>query len=279
MANEKKTRKIWPNLLRSRTDKIEHVADAELESLTTDCTPDVDQTPIAQIQAEGTLLSAQQQKREKRIMSIFKKRPNDGTTNDNHITDVVLYGVILMAITAVVAGLLGFINAQTSDIILNYEDEKRQAALTEICPSADEFILSTEKTTADFVIADDNVKEVYIAYKDGTEVGYCASVTAIGYSSTPIELMVGSDLSNKVTAIKVISHSETPGIGEALISNNKDFFLNFVGHSRPIEYSTQITPVSGATFTSDGIKNGVNTALSAIDQVRLNLALAGEGSK
>ncbi len=245
------------------------IADEALESATSDEAPEDNHTPIAQVETLA------QEPRKRRVLPSIRLRSDDDTSNDNSITDILLFGVVLMAITAIVAGLLAFIHAQTAPVIELHETEKKQAALETIFPQADEFVDALDRTTDDFSFSDANVSSVYLVYDNNEIVGYCVSVSSVGYSSTPIELMVGSDLLNKVTSIRVVNHSETPGIGETVISDNEGFFSQFTGQSRPIEFSNQITAVSGATFTSEGIKNGVNAALDAVDEVRLNMAQPG----
>lgn len=245
-----------------------------MAAATADETPEDSKTAIAQVeQLEQTDMAAPHKAR---ILSSFKTKNGESLKNST-TTEILLFGVVLMAITAIVAGLLAFIHAQTDPIITQYESEKRQIALQEIFPQADDFVDAKTQTEDDFAFSDANISSVYLVYQNSEIIGYCVSLSSTGYSSTPIELMVGSDLLNKVTAIKVVNHSETPGIGETVISENQQFFEQFTGQSRPIEYSNQITAVSGATFTSDGIKNGVNAALSAVDEVRLNMAQAGKG--
>ena len=267
----KKTRQSQQQL---QSEAIEQIADDALTSITADEAPADSKTAIEQVeQLEQTDKAAP---RKVRILSSFKTKNGESLSNSS-ATEILLFGVVLMAITAIVAGLLAFIHAQTAPIIEQHESEKRQIALQEIFPQADNFVDALTQTQDDFAFSDTNVSSVYLVYQNNEIVGYCVSVSSTGYSSTPIELMVGSDLLNKVTAIKVVNHSETPGIGETVISENQQFFEQFTGQSRPIEYSNQITAVSGATFTSDGIKNGVNAALAAVDEVRLNMAQAGEG--
>ncbi len=245
------------------------IADEALESATSNEAPEDNHTPIAQVETLA------QEPRKRRVLPSIRLRSDDDTSNDNSLTDILLFGVVLMAITAIVAGLLAFIHAQTAPVIELHETEKRQAALETIFPEADEFVDALDRTSDDFSYSDANVSSVYLVYDNNEIVGYCVSVSSVGYSSTPIELMVGSDLLNKVTSIRVVNHSETPGIGETVISENEGFFSQFTGQSRPIEFSNQITAVSGATFTSEGIKNGVNAALDAVDEVRLNMAQPG----
>lgn len=267
----KKTRRSQQQL---QNEAIEQIADDALAAATADETPEDSKTAIAQVeQLEQTDMATPHKAR---ILSSFKTKNGESLKNST-TTEILLFGVVLMAITAIVAGLLAFIHAQTDPIITQYESEKRQIALQEIFPQADDFVDAKTQTEDDFAFSDANISSVYLVYQNSEIIGYCVSLSSTGYSSTPIELMVGSDLLNKVTAIKVVNHSETPGIGETVISENQQFFEQFTGQSRPIEYSNQITAVSGATFTSDGIKNGVNAALSAVDEVRLNMAQAGKG--
>lgn len=267
--SRKKTRQSQQQL---QTDAIEQIADKTLESITADDPPEDNRSAIEQV--EQLTLEDMARPQKPRIVPSFKNRKGE-TLSNNTATEILLFGVVLMAITAIIAGLLAFIHAQTAPIIAGYEAEKRQVALREIFPEADDFVDALEHTKDGFAYSDQNISSVYLVYKNDEIAGYCVSVSSVGYSSTPIELMVGSDLLNKVTAIKVVNHSETPGIGETVIAENDPFFEQFTGQSRPIEFSSQITAVSGATFTSDGIKNGVNAALSAVDEVRLNMAQSG----
>lgn len=267
--SRKKTRQSQQQL---QSDAIEQIADKALDSITADETPEDSKSAIEQVEQLTQEDMARPQK--VRILPSFKKQSGEMLSN-NTATEIILFGVVLMAITAIIAGLLAFINAQTAPIIAEHEAEKRQVALQEIFPEADDFVDALEYTKDDFAYSDQNISSVYLVYKNGEIAGYCVSVSSVGYSSTPIELMVGSDLLNKVTDIKVVNHSETPGIGETVITENSQFFDQFTGQSRPIEFSNQITAVSGATFTSDGIKNGVNAALAAVDEVRLNMAQSG----
>ncbi len=277
MADEKKPtqKRTRQNRPQPQTEQIEKIADEALASVTAEELPADNESPIAQMEAMTQIEEQKMPPRKTRIMPSFKKR-EDGENGNNDFTDIMLFGVVLMAITAIVAGLLGFIHAQTKPIIDLHESEKRQVALEAIFPQADQFMDAQEQTSDGFAYSDANVDSVYLVYENNEIIGYCVNVRAVGYSSTPIEMIVGSDLLNKVTAIQVVNHSETPGIGETVISSNEEFFNQFEGLSRPIEFSNQVTAVSGATFTSDGIKNGINAALTAVDEVRLNMAQPGE---
>lgn len=84
-------------------------------------------------------------------------------------------------------------------------------------------------------------------YTDGTYEG-----TASGYSSG---LKVQVTISNgKISDVQVVSHNETPGFCERAIETVPAEIVS--------AQSTNVDTVSGATYTSVGIINAVNSALS-----------------
>lgn len=96
----------------------------------------------------------------------------------------------------------------------------------------------------------DSVETIDIAngeYADGTYTG-----SASGFSSG---LKVQVVISNgKISDIQVVSHNETPGFYERAIETVPEEIIS--------NQTTDVDTVSGATYTSVGIINAVNDALS-----------------
>ena len=191
-------------------------------------------------------------------------------------SNMFVLALILMLICSIVAGALAVINANTKELIQKYEEETRVAALQAIFPAAEDFEDVTEMIAGQ---ADtERILAVYKAYAGGQLLGYCVDLETNGFSSsTPIELMVGSSPMNKVTAISVVNHGETPGIGAAVLEKNPEFMAQFMDSERPISFTPQITAVSGATITSNAVVSGLNDALRAVDLVRVAEADAQSG--
>lgn len=186
---------------------------------------------------------------------------------------------VLMAICSVVAIVLALINANTKDIIQKYEEETRAAALEAIFPDADDFVDVTDVLSNSGNSG--SVLAVYKAYEGDNLLGYCVDLETNGFNnSTPIELMVGSDPMNKITSLSVVSHSETPGIGAAVLEKNPEFMAQFADCGRPVSFTPQMPAVSGATVTSNAVLSGLNDALWAVDMVRVAEAdaLGGGGN-
>ena len=92
-----------------------------------------------------------------------------------------------------------------------------------------------------------DVVESTSKYKDGTYSG-----SASGFSGT---LQVSVQISNDViTSVTVTSHNETQGFADRAIEEIPSKILS--------SQSTSVDVVSGATYTSNGIINAVNNALS-----------------
>ena len=90
--------------------------------------------------------------------------------------------------------------------------------------------------------------------------GKAVSVSSRGYSG-PINMLIGIDKSGKIVGIKILSQTETPGLGANVV---KPKFLNqFIGKTGndPIEPRKDIDAITGATISSRAVCSGVKQAL------------------
>jgi electron transport complex protein RnfG len=93
----------------------------------------------------------------------------------------------------------------------------------------------------------------------GDLVGYAFVLKSKGYNF--ITMAVGVDAEGKVTGIKVITNEETPSLGRPA-AENPAFLGEFTGKGpEQLRLREDIDGVTGATYTSRGITNGVNMAL------------------
>ncbi|MEM7612404.1 MAG: RnfABCDGE type electron transport complex subunit G [Pseudomonadota bacterium] len=67
---------------------------------------------------------------------------------------------------------------------------------------------------------------IYRVYQNDAIVAWVFNVYAAGYSG-PIELMVGIDRRQQVTAVRVLSHTETPGLGDDIERSKSDWIASF----------------------------------------------------
>lgn len=157
---------------------------------------------------------------------------------------MVRYGVILGVICVSAGGLLAAVDALTQDKIIQQQKAEEEKVLTQILPGVSRF--EEIKSAGGEII-------YFKAYdKDGQLIGAAFKASGKGYSSI-IETMAGMLPDGKITGIKIISQSETPGLGSriALPSFGGQF------QNKNIADLKQVQAITGATISSRSVINSV----------------------
>ncbi|MBO5257622.1 MAG: FMN-binding protein, partial [Clostridia bacterium] len=187
------------------------------------------------------------------------KKPHD-SSSPSYLAKMVL---VLTVISMAIALLLAVVNGMTADVIAaNIEKQKNEAVLA-VFPDG------TDVRT--FHNADG--EEIYIILKDGEILGSCVNVAAAGYNGD-VSMMIGMNTAHEICGIKIVSMSETPGVGTKV--QGATFLERFFGMSEPVEIGVNVDGISGATYSSRAIADGVNLALAV--QVDYEEAAASIGA-
>ena len=187
--------------------------------------------------------------------------------------------VILFLITFSVALLLSIVNYITEPKIKAQNQKDLNESMMLVLPQAKDFEivdLSCFSFSTDV--------EIVSAYKglDGDKVvGYCVEVKPNGYSDV-IDLVVGFNTKNEITKTKIISISDTVGIGTQV--ENDEFnsqFNNKVGpfslvKGKDLVSDGEVLLISGATYSSTGYANGVNAACEVVLKISEGEGLVNE---
>ncbi len=185
--------------------------------------------------------------------------------------EIVKLGLILFIITAIAATLLAVANNATSDLIAQVQEQESNKARQEVLPSSDSFTPLDENEFNAIVAENNKIKEVYVGKNSAGElVGYTLKTVASGYGGD-IEIITGISAEGNVTGMKVVSHSETPGLGAN--STKPEFQNQFLGKSTSSNISvvksapkdSEIQAISGATITSKAVTDGVNMAIDVFN--------------
>lgn len=175
------------------------------------------------------------------------------STWDNMIKPVV----VLFTICLVVSGLLAVTNNITAPIIAENALKAEQAALLELLPDATSF---TEVEGVEM----ENVNKVY---SSDNNVGYVITSAAKGYGGD-IEWMTAFDTEGTIVGAKVLSQSETAGLGAKV---EEDWFqAQFKGHNDELT-PDNIDMISGATISSKATIKALNAARKAFNQYALGV--------
>lgn len=179
--------------------------------------------------------------------------------------DLLKLGVYLLVVGAVAGIAVAFINSSTAPMIAERANEARLQGLQEVYPDSDTIEDAGDKYFDGSTPSE--ITEVNIAYIGSKPVGVIYTVEPRGYSG-PVATMVGFDIEKKeITRIKIISHTETPGLGAQCV---EPWFTDmFCGKDAgyPLEVTKQgpakdneIVAITASTITSEAVTNGVNIA-------------------
>jgi electron transport complex protein RnfG len=160
--------------------------------------------------------------------------------------------IVLTAICAVWAGVLAVAYGATKLGIERIENEKRDAVLLELFPSA-----QFHEENGYFKCRDNS----------GSLLGYAIISEGNGYGGK-MKVVVGVGLDNVVVGARVLSHSETIGVGSRITENS---FLNqFSGKTldnlRLTRDGGAIDAITGATFSSNAFTNAARDGFQLIIQ-------------
>ncbi|MCG7902133.1 MAG: electron transport complex subunit RsxG [Candidatus Thiodiazotropha weberae] len=121
---------------------------------------------------------------------------------------------------------------------------------------------------------------IYTAKRDGQPVATLLSIDAQkGYNGS-ITLMLGILANGTLSGVEVVSHRETPGLGDKIESRRSDWLEQFEGRSlnSPAEDQWGVKrdgglfdQITGATVTSRSVVMSLKQALSYLQQLRPEL--------
>ncbi len=168
-------------------------------------------------------------------------------------------GLRLGSIVAAVVLMLSLVNGLTRRTIQErnrLEGETARASLLD----------GTFTEMTDVSIPEEEAKTVtavYRAQSGDVITGYCFDVTVKGYDE--ITMIVGINTDLTVTGVKILSQSETPGIGSKAVEEEGAFLSQLNGVSS--RNLNSVVAVSGATVSSQGILNGVRSAVAVCSTI------------
>jgi electron transport complex protein RnfG len=153
----------------------------------------------------------------------------------NKVSHPVLRSGFLLGLIAVLGtGLLAGVNELTHERILEQEKRRVLQQLNEIVPTAayNNDLLADKIDIKDesFFHHPDPVT-VYRARRDGQPVAVLMTVTAPDGYNGDIRLLAGVDTNGTLLGVRVISHRETPGLGDPIEIEKSDWILGFTRKS------------------------------------------------
>lgn len=173
---------------------------------------------------------------------------------------IVKLALVLFAIAAVIALVLGLVNEVTKDKIAAQKEEKTKTAYSNVLP-ADDY--------SEEIPADDLTITKLVAAKNGDErVGYVAETSFSGAQGM-IEMVVGLNPDLTCSGVYIIKHAETSGLGAKAAETHEGAWRDkLVGAGAGAAVNKDggtIEAISGATITSRSVVNEILAVIAAVE--------------
>jgi len=190
---------------------------------------------------------------------------------------IVKLGLILMLYAAAACVGLAFVYSATQKTIAERTQADLEAALKELFPDADSFEDLSTLTSGQAGIT---FEKAYIVKQGGKIIGAAVRASGGSYGGA-MKILVGvngppSANPGTISRIKVMEHSDTPGLGANAASPayfvNKEKGITFAGQfdnknvSDRFEPKDDVIAITAATITSRAVSNIVKAAGQAAEQ-------------
>lgn len=159
--------------------------------------------------------------------------------------------LVLTLICIIVSALLVFANSITKDKIAQAEADALNNSLVSVLGDG------TNPKVSNYTSDDTTVNGIYT--DDKNQVAF--EMTVDGYSKGGLYLLVGINENGEVSGVSIITITETKGLGTKV--QDDGFISQFIGAT---DTNYQFEKITGATFSSKGMKSAVDTALTIYNE-------------
>ena len=179
---------------------------------------------------------------------------------------ILKLALVLLAVAAVIALVLGVVNEVTKGPIEQYLNGKRDAAYAMVMPG--EGNTYEEIDAGSYANDPSNSITKLCTAKDasGNDIGYVAETTFSGAQGM-ITMVIGLDNDLACTGIGITEHSETSGLGAKAADPTDPFPQSMVGLTDGAKLSKDggsVSAISGATLTSRAVVTEIQTVIDAV---------------
>jgi len=190
----------------------------------------------------------------------------------NNFLGMMKLGCILALFAAIACVMLAFVYSGTSSVIAERQQADLEAALKELFPDADSFEKTDEIKSPDPAVT---IESAYSALKNREVIGAALNLSRASYSG-PIRTMVGVSAAGIITGVKIMEHSDTPGLGANAASksyfvdraNGVTFYGQFAGKrvTDPFRVNDDVQAITASTITSNAVSSSVKAAGLAVSE-------------
>ncbi|ADL12078.1 RnfABCDGE type electron transport complex subunit G [Acetohalobium arabaticum] len=171
--------------------------------------------------------------------------------DDPKVKMIIVLTSIMIVSAAVLTGIFVF----TKPKIEAHKVQAKKEAILEVLPGSEEY-----KTV------NKNGLELYKGYdENGNLVGTAIQTEGSGFQSV-IKLMLGLDLENdKILAVKVLSHKETPGLGARMTEPWFQDQFKEKEFSDEFKAKEDVEAIAGSTISSQSVADIIENTIEKVE--------------
>lgn len=189
------------------------------------------------------------------------------------MTETLKPAAILVVFAAAGATLLGVTHWLTADRIAQEQRRTKLASLYELVPRdthTNDMLEDTIRVRAPDMLGTPEPVTVYRARRDGRPHAAVMEVVAPDGYGGPIRLLVGIRADGELAGVRVVSHRETPGLGDFIEAGKSDWIRQFrglsLGEPPAAEWAVSkdggaFDQMTGATITPRAVVEAIKSAL------------------
>ncbi len=186
---------------------------------------------------------------------------------------IIASGLILALFAILGTALVGITYDTTAEKIAQNERQALLRKLQQILPSEqydNNLLQSTVEIPADDRLGHEQPSTVYIATQQDQITAMIFPVIAPRGYSGEIRMLVGINIDGRIAGVRVVSHKETPGLGDAIDADRNDWILGFnnksLGNPQASQWKVKrdggaFDQFTGATITPRAVVQAVHLCL------------------
>lgn len=152
---------------------------------------------------------------------------------NNTVKHALTAAAILGVFSLIGTGLVSLTQSATKDKIIENEKQALLNSLTALVPDSryDNDIVNDTLIIKDSLLGNGQPMTVYRARLSGKPVAaVITSIAPDGYNGD-IKLLVAVNTDNSLAGVRVVTHKETPGLGDSIDESRSDWIYTFKGKS------------------------------------------------
>ncbi|MGL4716809.1 MAG: electron transport complex subunit RsxG [Aeromonas sp.] len=183
-------------------------------------------------------------------------------------------GVILAMFALGCSALVVLTHQLTQDKIAHQQQLEKLQTLSALLPAGsydNDLVASCKLVTSLRYLGSEQPQALYTATQEGMVTGYALEAIAPDGYSGAIRLVAGFDAKGTITAVRVLAHNETPGLGDKIELKKSNWINNFAGKFLTTDNAPQwavkkdggeFDAFTGATITPRAVVKAVKNLLT-----------------